>query len=123
MSHMHSTTVAVTDQDAALDFYVNTLGYEIALDSRIGNETRLVSVVPPGTSTQVVLGHTSWFGEEDRPGKRTGIVLIARDAEDAYMTLKARGVAFKQPIVTLPSGQRAAWFYDPDGNELLLVEE
>jgi catechol 2,3-dioxygenase-like lactoylglutathione lyase family enzyme len=28
ISHIHSTTIVVADQDAALDFYVNTLGWE-----------------------------------------------------------------------------------------------
>lgn len=122
MSSLYSTTVAVADQDAALDFYVNTLGYEIALDNQFGDGTRLVTVVPPGTSTQVVLGHKSWFGEGNAPGKHTGISLIVTDIDAAYETLKERGVQFKRPVEAMPWGQKETWFYDLDGNEFLLLE-
>ncbi len=39
-SRIHSVTVAVADQDAALDFYVNTLGWEKAMDSSPGENMR-----------------------------------------------------------------------------------
>ena len=63
ITHIHSATVAVADQDAALDFYVNTLGWEKAMDSMFGEGMRWLTVVPPGATTQLVLAHTSWAGE------------------------------------------------------------
>lgn len=51
ISHIHSTTIMVADQDAALDFYVNTLGWEKAMDSSPGENMRWLTVVPPGATT------------------------------------------------------------------------
>lgn len=39
-SRIHSVTVAVADQDAALDFYVNTLDWKKAMDSSPGENMR-----------------------------------------------------------------------------------
>ncbi len=124
ISHIHSTTIAVTDQDAALDFYVNTLGWEKAMDSQVGEGMRWLTVAPPGATTQLVLAHPSWAGGEGASGKaggHTGISLVAPDIDAAYETLTARGVTFKQPVSVMPWGARATWFYDLDGNEFFLV--
>lgn len=123
ISHIHSTTTSVADQDAALDFYVNTLGWEKALDSPMGESMRFLTVAPPGATTQLVLGHESWFGDEFPAPARSGISLIAPDIEATYETLTERGVKFKGPVETMPWGQKAVWSYDPDGNEFFLVEE
>lgn len=123
-SHIHSTTIIVTDQEAALDFYVNTLGWEKAMDNQMGPEMRWLTVVPPGAVTQMALAHTGWFeeGEAPKPG-HTGISLIAPDIDAAYETLTQRGVKFKQPPTVMPWGSKATWFYDLDGNEFFLVNE
>lgn len=123
ITRIHSTTIEVSDQDAALDFYVNTLGWEKALDNPMGPEMRFVSVVPPGAETQLVLGHSSWFNEADGTPARSGISLITPDIDATYATLTECGVRFKGPVEMMPWGQKAAWFYDPDGNEFFLAEE
>ena len=122
ISHIHSTTVVVADQDAALDFYANTLGWDKALDVPVDDGVRFLTVVPPGATTQLVLGHTRWHGEDTRPAKATGITLVAPDIDAAYERLTARGVRFKQPVTVMPWGQKATWFYDLDGNEFFLVD-
>jgi catechol 2,3-dioxygenase-like lactoylglutathione lyase family enzyme len=122
ISHIHSTTIAVADQDAALDFYVNTLGWQKAIDNPMGPEMRFVTVVPPGATTQLVLGHESWFSDGPSPS-RGGISLVTPDIDATYETLTRRGVQFKQPVEVMPWGQKATWFSDPDGNEFFLVEE
>ena len=121
-SHIHSTTIEVSDQDAALDFYVNTLGWEKAMDAAMGPDMRFLTVVPPGATTQLVLGHSSWFADGPAPSKG-GISLVTPDIDATYATLTERGVKFKEPVAVMPWGQKAAWFSDPDGNEFFLVEE
>ena len=123
ISHIHSTTVAVADQDAALDFYVDVLGWEKAMDSPVGDGMRWLTVVPPGATTQLALAHPSWAGEDKTPGGHTGISLVTSDIDAAYETLTARGVKFKEPVAVMPWGQKATWLYDLDGNEFFLVEE
>lgn len=123
ISHIHSTTIAVADQDAALDFYVNTLGWEKAMDAPVGAEMRFLTVVPPGATTQLVLAHPSWAGEGRTPGGHTGISFVTPDIDATYETLTARGVTFKEPVATMPWGQKATRFSDLDGNEFFLAQE
>ena len=124
ISHIHSATIVVADQDAALDFYVNKLGWEKAMDDPMGPEMRWLTVVPPGATTQLVLSHTSWYTEgKVPPSKDTGISMIAPDIDATYEMLTQRGVKFKQPVEVMPWGAKATWFYDLDGNEFFLVAE
>jgi catechol 2,3-dioxygenase-like lactoylglutathione lyase family enzyme len=123
ISKIHSTSIAVADQDAALDFYVNTLGWEKAMDAMVGGVMRWLTVVPPGAETQLVLAARSAMGSENLPyGGYTGISLNTPDIDATVEALKARGVRFKQPVEMMPWGDKATWFYDLDGNEFFLVE-
>lgn len=122
-SHIHSAVVEVSDQDAALKFYVETLGWELRTDAPMGESMRFLTVAPPGARTQLALGHSSWFNEEYPAPSRTGISLIAHDVEELYATLSERGVTFTGPPEMMPWGQKATWFFDPDGNTFLVSQE
>jgi catechol 2,3-dioxygenase-like lactoylglutathione lyase family enzyme len=123
ISKIHSTSIAVADQDAALDFYVNTLGWEKAMDAMVGGVMRWLTVVPPGAATQLVLAARSAMGSENLPhAGYTGISLNTPDIDATVEALKARGVTFKQPVEVMPWGDKATWFCDLDGNEFFLVE-
>lgn len=121
ISYIHSTTILVSDQDKALDFYVNKLGWEKALDAPMGDGMRFVTVVPPGATTQLALGRREWFPDR-APGGATGISVAAPDIDETYKTLTSRGVKFKEPPAMMPWGSKAAWFYDQDDNEIFLAE-
>lgn len=123
ISHIHSTTVVVADQQRALDFYVDTLGWEKAMDSPMGPDMRWLTVVPPGATTQLVLAQESWAGEIQRRGGHSGVTLIADDIDATYAELSGRGVRFKEPVQTMPWGSKGTWFYDLDDNEFFLTEE
>ena len=123
ISHIHSVTIAVRDQDAALDFYTNVLGWEKVIDQPMGPDMRFLTVVPPGAATQLVLAHESWAAEFVKRGGPTGISFITRDIDETHKTFSGRGVRFKEPIEMMPWGQRATWFFDIDDNEFFLNEE
>ncbi len=125
ISYIHSTTIVVADQDAALDFYVKTLGWQVAMDSPMGPGMRWLTVVPPGATTQLVLATPSWYEGDETPRKSgsTGISLVSPDIDATYATLTERGVKFKKPVEVMPWGSKATWFSDPDGNEFFLVAE
>ncbi|HEU0115107.1 MAG TPA: VOC family protein [Thermomicrobiales bacterium] len=126
ISRIHSTTIVVSNQDAALDFYVNVLGWEKRLDAQIGDAMRFLTVAPAGAATELVLADPVWAGGKDGPtkvGGETGIALLTPDLDATYQTLAARGVQFKQPPAVMPWGQPATWFVDPDGNEFFLAAE
>jgi catechol 2,3-dioxygenase-like lactoylglutathione lyase family enzyme len=117
---MHSATVSVADVDKAIDFYVNTLGWEKIMDAPMGPDYRFVTVAPPGATTQLVLALESWGAGGPARGGFTGISFISTDIDADYETLSAKGVKFKEPVATMPWGDRATWFYDIDGNEFFL---
>ncbi len=50
-----SVSIPVTDQDAALRFYVDVLGCELRTDREVWPGARLVEVVPPGSDVGLVL--------------------------------------------------------------------
>lgn len=124
ISRVHSVTVIVSDQDKALAFYRDTLGFEVAMDNQMGPEMRWLTVVPPGATTQIALGHVSWAGGPDKARfGETGISFVSPDIDATYETLTSRGVRFKGPLEDMPWGGKATWFYDPDGNEFFLASE
>jgi len=122
ISHIHSTTIVVNDQDAALDFYVNTLGWSKSLDQQVGPEMRFLTVALPGGGAELVLADPHFAPEGRQPGGYTGISLIASDIDATYAAPSERGVRFKEPVQTMPWGAKATWFYDRDGNEFFLTE-
>jgi len=67
ISHVN---VWVRDQDEALAFYVNTLGFEVRLDAPISPTTRWIEVAPPCAGTSIALN-----AAEDGPavGTDTGV--------------------------------------------------
>jgi len=44
---LHAVNIYVTDQARSLDFYLNTLGFHLAFDARVGSGERLLAVAPP----------------------------------------------------------------------------
>lgn len=128
LSRLHSTTILVADQEEALGFYVDTLGWQKREDNRMDALTRFLTVAPTGAETSIVLGQPEVYGREAplvvRPGRGgTGITLLTADLAAAYSALSTKGVTFHGPPATMPWGAKAAWFSDPFGNEYFLVEE
>jgi hypothetical protein len=62
---------------------------------------------------------------ENRAGRdgsvTVGFVLSAR-IEDAVSTLQQKGVTFRGPIALEPNAGKFAYFEDPDGNVLYMME-
>ncbi len=107
-------TVGVSDQDKALDFYVNKLGFEKIADEPMSETERWLEVGLPGTQTHIMLGLRGQSGG-NKTGM-TGFVLHTDNIEETCTTLKARGVTFTQELRTEPWGKWAE-ISDPDNNE------
>lgn len=124
IKHIHSATLMVADQDAAIDFYVEKLGWEKRADETYGEDSRWIEVGPPEATTALALVKPE---DVDAPpeaaGGYKGISLITADMDSTYEKLKERGVEFTGAPEEMPWGQRATWFDDPDGNRFFLVEE
>src|SRR5690349_348006 len=95
--------VGVSDQDKALDFYVNTLGFEKIDDQPMSETERWLEVAPPGAQTHLMLGLRGQSGG-DKTGF-TGYVLHTDNIEATCETLKARGVTLSQELSTEPRSE------------------
>jgi serine phosphatase RsbU (regulator of sigma subunit) len=116
--------VYVRDQDRSLRFFVEKLGFELALDYSFPNGDRYVQVAPPDGSAFLALVKPPKDSEESlRIGKNTGIVFITEDIGALFKKWSAHAVRFHEPPA------RASWggavyttFEDVDGNRFNLVE-
>jgi catechol 2,3-dioxygenase-like lactoylglutathione lyase family enzyme len=115
ISHVQVLSLPVTDQDRALRFYTDVLGFDVVHDVSMP-VGRWVQVRPPGAETSVTL--VTWFGSMP-PGTLRGLVLESDDLDRDVAELDRRGVSFADGIRKEPWG-RYATFADPDGNGLTL---
>jgi len=118
IKHVSLTTVYVSDQEKALDFYVNKLGFEVRADATMG-DMRWIQVAPPGAVTTIVLAHGFGGWSEEKVGHFTGVGLEADDLEVTYHELSSRGVEFTEKPTQQPWGLQSQ-FVDQDGNGYVL---
>jgi catechol 2,3-dioxygenase-like lactoylglutathione lyase family enzyme len=113
--------VTVADTDRAIDFYVNTLGFEKIVDVPMGDAGRWVEVALPGTVTSIALAPPPQG--TDAGGSQTGICLDTSDVDADHATLKAAGVDVDAEVARWGGPVPPMfWLRDPDGNSLLVVE-
>ncbi|ADB50741.1 VOC family protein [Conexibacter woesei] len=114
ISRIRTLTAPVADQDRALAFYVDSMGFEVRTDTAMG-ELRWLEVAPPGSDTAIVL-HPG-FGGMQLPAL-TGVILESGDIDADTERLRGSGVEVDGPN-ELPWGRQAT-FSDPDGNGFVL---
>ena len=110
--------VPVTDQDRALAFYVETLGFEARLDAPYAEGKRWIEVAPAGAATTIALVPAR---EGVPAGVETGIRLQTSDADAVNANLRARGVDADE-VLRWPGAPPMFAFRDQDGNGLEIVE-
>jgi catechol 2,3-dioxygenase-like lactoylglutathione lyase family enzyme len=126
--HLDLVTVVVDEYDAAIAFFVGTLGFDLVSDAPArtgdGRRKRWVVVRPPDSATGLLLARAD--SEEQRAvvgrqaGGRVGFFLRVDDVDAAHARLAAAGVEFAEPPRTEPYG-RVAVFLDVAGNRWDLV--
>jgi predicted enzyme related to lactoylglutathione lyase len=110
-------SVPVRDQNRALAFYTEKLGFTIITDQPFDEKQRWIELRIPKAETRVVLFTPE--GQEDRAGTFSGISYATDDVEATYAELKARGVTFRGPPQKQPWGTFAI-FNDSEGNQFVL---
>src|SRR3954463_7824257 len=81
--------VPVSDQDAAIAFYRDTLGFEVRGDTPFGDGDRWVEVAPPGATTRAALVPPR---QGDSAGIETRIAYDTKDVDADHAYLRERGV-------------------------------
>lgn len=109
-------SIPVKDQDQALKFYTEKLGFEVLVDAPMGPQ-RWIELKIPGADTEVVLFTPE--GHEDRVGTFSNIIFKSDDIQKTYKDLKAKGVKFTKELTEEPWGTFAL-FQDPEGNTFCL---
>lgn len=112
-----AVTIAVTDQDAALAWYTQKLGFAKRSDIPVPG-FRWVTVAP-ADQEDVEFLLASWF--PDLVGRNGTCVLHTKDCEGTYEMLRDRGVEFSQTPKVRPYGTEAV-FQDLYGNRYALVQ-
>lgn len=109
-------SIPVTDQERALAFYTEKLGFRLLTDQPFNAEQRWIELGIPGADTRIVLFR---FGENPKPGAQMNVTFWTDDVEATVHELKSKGVE----IVMEPKRQdwgTAAAFRDIDGNSFVL---
>jgi predicted enzyme related to lactoylglutathione lyase len=122
LEYVQTISIPVTDQDRALDFYVNTLGFEKRSDEPMSPEERWVVVAPAGGQTGIMLSKANASGSGLPIGQFTSFIFYSADMEGTCAELEAKGVKFTVPPHAEPWGKWAQ-FADQDGNELAIWSE
>ena len=134
LKQLTTVQVWVHDQDEALAFYTDKLGFELREDvtvPELGN-FRWLTVGVPGQEVAIVLMAVPGppvFDEETRDqiealvakGAATGLFFSTDDIKATYEELKGRGVEFQQEPTEQPYGIDAG-FRDPSGNQMRVAQ-
>jgi catechol 2,3-dioxygenase-like lactoylglutathione lyase family enzyme len=120
ITQVGTVIVPVGDQDRALDFYVDKLGFEKRIDVPMDNSMRWIEVAPTGADTTVAIVPPR---EGDSAGVETRIALSTDDIDAAHASLKAKGVDVDPEVSRMGDPVPPMFFFnDPDGNRFFIVE-
>jgi lactoylglutathione lyase len=111
--------IPVTDQDAALKFYAETLGFEVRVDTPVPQlGGRWIMLAPPGSDVMIAL-----VAEHDGvpAGVETGIRFHTPDAAATHAALQDRGVEVGE-LLRWPGVPAMFEVRDRDGNRFEIVE-
>jgi catechol 2,3-dioxygenase-like lactoylglutathione lyase family enzyme len=109
--------IPVSDQQRALEFYTNALGFRVVTDQPFDDKQRWIELGIGRSSSGLTLFTPE--GHENRIGTFTGISFVADDVKATFREMSAKGVTFIQEPQEADWGT-AAVFADPDGNQFVL---
>ena len=136
LKSLTNVSVWVHDQDDALAFYTEKLGFELREDvtvKELGNFRWLTVGVPGQTDVALTLMAVPGppvLDEETRDqlralvakGAAGGLFFATNDAQETFEDLKGRGVEFVQEPTQQPYGLDAG-FRDVSGNQMRMMQD
>jgi catechol 2,3-dioxygenase-like lactoylglutathione lyase family enzyme len=132
ITKMTHTSIYVLDQDRAIDFYTNKLGFKIITDVPMADNDRWITVCPPEQpGFEIILspltrgmfskGTVKALKELVQKGAFGLGVFTCTDIFATYEELKAKGVEFTKPPTKEFYGTEAL-FKDDSGNWFSLAQ-
>ena len=125
---IEGVTVMVSDQQKALEFYTEKLGFTKKLDTGESG-FRWIVVGPNDSKTVISLVDPDsvkcWAEKvpeetERRIGQPTGVWFYSKNIDQAYLEIKSKGVEITEPKKQVWGGMLCT-VYDQDGNIFGLV--
>ena len=120
----------VHDQDEALEFYTNKLGFTVHTDAKNGNY-RWLTIQHPNQQFELGLflpqepvldaKTAATMREMVAKGAMPPLVLVVEDCRASYDAMRAKGVEFTQEPIARFGGVDAN-FRDPSGNAWKMIE-
>src|SRR6478735_3268520 len=121
LSNIGVAMFSVADQDAALAFYTEKLGFEVRADMRFGEqqEMRWLEVAPPGSHARLALNPP--MGGQPGGGS---IGVETTDVLGEHARLSAiGGIDLDPEPMQTPGAPLLFMLRDPDGNNIAVVEQ
>jgi predicted enzyme related to lactoylglutathione lyase len=109
--------IPVRDQERALSFYTEKLGFRVLTDQQFSPTQRWIELTIPGAETGVVLFTPD--GHEDRIGTFVNTSWEVDNIETTYAELTEKGVEFIGPPQKQPWGTFVK-MKDSEGNQIVL---
>jgi catechol 2,3-dioxygenase-like lactoylglutathione lyase family enzyme len=120
ISSVGRVMIPVSDQDQAIAFYTEKLGFELTADTPFGEGERWVEVTPPAGGAALALVPPQG---EYRAGRMTGVALDTSDAAGVQAQLKDQGVDVDAETMGGDGTVPLLFFLrDLDGNTLMVVQ-
>jgi catechol 2,3-dioxygenase-like lactoylglutathione lyase family enzyme len=113
---MKFASIPVSDQDRALAFYTEKLGFRLLTDQPFDKKQRWIELGISATDTRVVLFH---FDDGPAAGTKMNITFWTDDVEETVRELESKGVEFVMKPQKADWGT-AAVFRDSEGNTFVL---
>jgi lactoylglutathione lyase len=114
ITHIGTVAVYVTDQEAALRFWVDQVGFELKSERPMTDTIRWLEVGPARGDSALVLYPKTLM--DDWNERKPSVVFVTDDVGRTCERLAANGVTISQPITEMAWGKFAA-FLDTEGNE------
>jgi predicted enzyme related to lactoylglutathione lyase len=115
ITHVKFVSIPTRDQDRALAFYTEKLGFKLVTDQPHDDKQRWIEMRIGGSDTRFVL----FTMDQSKLGGFFEGALACDNVEKTYEELKTQGVEFATPPTKQPWGMFAI-FKDLDGNQFLL---
>jgi catechol 2,3-dioxygenase-like lactoylglutathione lyase family enzyme len=119
ITQVGTVMVPVSDQDQAISFFVEKLGFEKLADTPFGRGDRWVEVAPAGAATTLALVLPR---EGESVGIETRIAFRTQDIDGDYARLSAGGVDVDEVVRMGDPIPPMLFFRDPDGNRFMIVQ-
>lgn len=119
--HVRFTELPVVDQDRAVKFYTENLGFRVVQDRPYLEGWRWITLEVPGGQTKILFSRKDAAANNDVPS----LVLTVDDVPGISEAMKKRGVVFTTEPTTAPWDEREIYavFQDSENNLVMIGSE